>query len=492
VELARVGPYELLRPLGAGGMAETFVAVRRGPARFEQRVCVKRILPGRAADPRFVELFLDEARLLAKLRNAAIVQVYDFGESDGTYYMALELVEGMDLEALLNALRSRTKRLPIALALYIAGQILSALHYADSLVIDGEPLQLVHRDISPSNVLLSLQGEVKLTDFGIAKARGRQHKTQTGHTKGKVAYMSPEQVRGDELDSRSDLFAVGVVLYEMLSGVHPFDAPTDLALLNNILSGKYRPIAELLPELPSTVTELLQRLLSIDRNARPPTPGDALLMVSVFDQPFALQRQLAALVSDLRPPPREPLRPQGASHDGDTELWREQSYPGNQPATPAKGTSELSLRGRRSNLPWALMAGTLFLGGLAGVGLWWNAQQRLPPPVATPPPAAPEHAPEHPTELTPAPPATPAEAARPSAELESDAGTGDDEGTHGAGLILHRPSGAPEPPVVAPARHVKRGRVRSAAAPERTPEAPASPRGSSKTRSGASVSVDDF
>jgi serine/threonine protein kinase len=491
VEPSRVGPYQLLRPLGAGGMAETFVAVRRGPARFEQRVCLKRILPGRAADPRFVELFLDEARLLAKLRNAAIVQVYDFGETDGTYYMALELVDGMDLEALLNALRRNTKRLPTALALYVAGQILSALHYADSLVIDGEPLQLVHRDISPSNVLLSVQGEIKLTDFGIAKARGRQHKTQTGHTKGKVAYMSPEQVRGEELDSRSDLFAVGVVLYEMLSGVHPFDAPTDLALLNNILSGKCRPIVELLPELPSTVVELLQRLLSVDRNARPGTPGDALLMVSVFDQPFALQRQLALLVSELRPAPREFSPQAGAASDGATEPWREKSSPGSSPATPAKGTSELSLRGRRSNMPGAVVAGTLFLGGLVAIGLWWNEQQALPPPVTTQPPAAPAPATEPSAEL-PSTPAAPAEAARPSAELEPDAG--EDEAPSSPGMILHRPGRALEPPISAPARILKRTRNRPASAPERTSEAPAPARdrNSSKTRSGASVSVDDF
>jgi serine/threonine protein kinase len=473
-------------------MAETFVAIRRGPARFEQRVCLKRILPGRAADPHFVELFLDEARLLAKLRNAAIVQVYDFGQSDGTYYMALELVDGMDLEALLDALRSRGKRLPTALALYIAGQILSALHYADSLVIDGEPLQLVHRDISPSNVLLSIQGEIKLTDFGIAKARGRQHKTQTGHTKGKVAYMSPEQVRGEELDSRSDLFAVGVVLYEMLSNVHPFDAPTDLALLNNILAGKYRQIAELLPDLPSTVVELMQRLLAVDRNGRPANPGDALLMVSVFDQPFALQRQLALLVSDLRPAPREPLRPQGPGvSDGATELWRDTTAPGSQPGMPAKGTSELNFRGPRSGMPWAVVMGLLFLGGLTAAGLWWNEQQTLPP-VSTQPPAAATAPTQQPiVELTPTP-ATPAEAARPSAELESDAG--EDEPQLPTGMILHRPSGGAEPPAAEPARFPKRVRVRPAAAPERAPEAPATSRerAGSKTRSGASVSVDDF
>jgi serine/threonine protein kinase len=189
--LGNLGAYELLRPLGAGGMAETFVAVRRGPAGFEQRVCLKRILPGCAADPTFVELFLDEARLLARLQCRNIVHVYDFGETEGTYYMALELVEGMDLEGLLKALRARNQRMSPSVALYVTGEVLAALSYAHTLEIDGEPQHIVHRDISPSNILISKNGEVKLTDFGIAKARGRTHRTQTGHTKGKIAYMSP-------------------------------------------------------------------------------------------------------------------------------------------------------------------------------------------------------------------------------------------------------------------------------------------------------------
>jgi serine/threonine protein kinase len=291
-----LGAYELLRPLGAGGMAETFVATRRGPAGFEQRVCLKRILPGCAADPLFVELFLDEARLLARLQCANIVHVHDFGEVDGTYYMALELIDGVDLEGLLSALRARGERMPEQVALYVVSELLSALSYAHTLEIDGEEQHIVHRDISPSNVLLSKTGEVKLTDFGIAKARGRTHRTQAGHTKGKIAYMSPEQMRAEELDGRSDLFAVGVVLFELLTATHPFDADTDFALQLNIMQGTRKPLRELLPGASDALARLVDSLLATDKDQRPASASDAMELIPPLDNNHTLQKTLASLV----------------------------------------------------------------------------------------------------------------------------------------------------------------------------------------------------
>ena len=278
-------------------MAETFVAVRRGPAGFEQRVCLKRILPGCAADPTFVELFLDEARLLARLQCRNIVHVYDFGESEGTYYMALELVDGVDLEGLLTSLRGRGVRMSPSVALYVIGEVLAALSYAHTLEIDDEPQHIVHRDISPSNILISKNGEVKLTDFGIAKARGRSHRTQTGHTKGKVAYMSPEQMRADPVDGRSDLFAIGVVLFELLTGAHPFDATTDFALQLNIMNGKRPPLRELLPDAPARIAQLVDTLLATDANQRPESAADAIALIPPLESAFSLQRELQQLVA---------------------------------------------------------------------------------------------------------------------------------------------------------------------------------------------------
>jgi serine/threonine protein kinase len=280
-------------------MAETFLAVKRGPAGFEQRVCLKRVLPARAEDERFLEQFWDEARLLAHLHYPGIVQVHDFGESDGAYYMALELVDGTDLERLTSGLRKSAKLFPDTLALYVTGEILSALHYAHSLIVDGEELGIVHRDISPSNILISKNGDVKLTDFGIAKFRSRRHKTETGYVKGKIAYMSPEQVRGDELDARSDIFSVGVLLHEIVTGVHPFDAATDITLLSNILTGNRPALRSLLPHAGSALVVLIDALLETDRDRRPASAVDALRLIPAVGPEFELKRELGELVRKL-------------------------------------------------------------------------------------------------------------------------------------------------------------------------------------------------
>jgi eukaryotic-like serine/threonine-protein kinase len=291
-----IGPYEVVRPLGMGGMAETFEGIRRGLAGFEQRVCIKRVLPVFASEPRFVDMFLDEARLLAHLRHARITQVYDFGEADGTYYMAIELVEGTDLEGLLRSLTREGRAFPVDVLVYVLAELLSALSYAHGLEVNGQPLALVHRDISPSNVLVSKHGEVKLTDFGIAKSRQRSHRTKTGHTRGKLAYMSPEQLRGDELDGRSDLFAVGVVAYELMAGRHPFDTDTDLGLIQNIVSGTRIPLTELVPSVPPRLAALVDALLAVKPDERPANAEQALALLPFEQAPHVAQRALATLV----------------------------------------------------------------------------------------------------------------------------------------------------------------------------------------------------
>ncbi len=400
---SRVGPYELIRPLGAGGMAETFIAVKRGPAGFEQKVCLKRILQGHTADPSFVELFLDEARLLAQLTYAGIVQVYDFGEVDGTYYMALELVDGADLDGVLRGAARTGVRLPVSVALYISAQLLGALGYAHALSVDGQPLHIVHRDISPSNILLSRHGEVKLTDFGIAKSRNRTHRTQTGHTKGKIAYMSPEQVRGEALDARSDLFSTGVVVYELLTGSHPFDAGTDLLLLNNILTGTRASVRENVPELSDEIVHFVDRLLSVDAAERPASAGDALGLIPFKEQPFIVQQQLAALVTAhraahpsrfdaLKPTPIGPLTP--SASDGSTAVLPLSKTPASHPAMgahPRATSDEVVLPRKRRGLTVAV---GLAVGLVVAVGI--SMALRAPDvspmavPALPPPPVAPE------------------------------------------------------------------------------------------------------
>ncbi len=223
----RIGPYEVQRRLGVGGMAETLIAVRRGPGGFEQRVCLKRVLPAYAEDESFREAFLDEARLVARLRHTNIVQVYDFGRAGDSWYLALELIDGLDMQELLEALAARGERLPLDVLMLVAMELGHALDYAHRLAIGGAPAHVVHRDLSPSNVLLSTSGEVKLADFGIAKASTRTHHTATGIVKGKAPYMSPEQAQAQPVDGRTDLFALGVILYESLAGRRPFDGATD-------------------------------------------------------------------------------------------------------------------------------------------------------------------------------------------------------------------------------------------------------------------------
>ena len=252
----KLGPFEPLHRLGAGGMAETFVAVRRGPAGFEQRVCIKRILPAYESDLDFVASFLEEARTSAALRHANIVQVVDFGmnESDGSHYLALELVDGMDLRALMQREHAFDPELVTLVALELAAALAHA-HAED----EGRPA-VVHRDLSPSNVLVSRAGEIKLTDFGIARVIGGAHRTASGVIKGKVPYMPPEYIDGGLFDARGDLFSLGVMLFELCHGQRPFDGNSELDTMRRIVAGERRAFeASAPPALVACVECLLQR-----------------------------------------------------------------------------------------------------------------------------------------------------------------------------------------------------------------------------------------
>ena len=196
-------------------MAETFVAVRGGPAGFEQHVCIKRILPAYESDLEFVQAFLREARTSAQLRHAHIVQVLDFGEADGCHYLALELIDGVDLRALLKRRRGQDAPLEHEIVTLVASDLCLALDHAHGGGQGREPI--VHRDLSPSNVLASRAGEIKLTDFGIARAIGSTPLTATGIIKGKVPYLPPEYIEHGTFEVRSDLFSLGVMLFELLA-----------------------------------------------------------------------------------------------------------------------------------------------------------------------------------------------------------------------------------------------------------------------------------
>ncbi|MGH9856754.1 MAG: protein kinase domain-containing protein, partial [Acidobacteriota bacterium] len=241
------GQYLLLDKIATGGMAELFLAKRKGVEGFEKILAIKRILPHMSDNEEFVTMFIDEAKLAAQLTHHNICQIFDLGKIENAYYIAMEYVNGKDLRAILRSSRAKTKPMPIDLAVLVISKIASALDYAHrKRGSNGQPLNLVHRDVSPQNILISYEGEVKLVDFGIAKAATKAHVTQHGALKGKLLYMSPEQAWGKTVDKRSDIFSLGIVLYELLTGRPLFfdENDTEVTILEKVREAKITPTRE--------------------------------------------------------------------------------------------------------------------------------------------------------------------------------------------------------------------------------------------------------
>lgn len=269
-----LGPYELIERIATGGMAEVYLSRRAGPHGFQKVVAVKRILPQLAQDSDFVAMFVDEARVCARLAHPNIVQVFDFGEHDGELYMAMEYVDGTTAARLVRAAAARGEEVPLEAALYIALSVLRGLDYAHSVRgEEGRALALVHRDVSPGNVLIDRSGAVKLTDFGIARAVEIERRTDAGQLKGKLGYMSPEQVVGKELDARSDLFTAGIVLAELVMLRPLFSGPNEIDVLMRIRDADLSVIDRAGPRVPDDVKAILFRAMARDRALRYPTAG---------------------------------------------------------------------------------------------------------------------------------------------------------------------------------------------------------------------------
>ncbi len=257
----RFGEYELTRHIATGGMAEIFLA--RPSAGLDRVLIIKRMLPELAVRPDFVQMFLDEGRLTASLQHPHVVRVHDMGQVDSSYFIAMELVDGPHLGALFaHSLRAR-KPLPIELCVWIIARAADGLDYAHTLEnpATGKPLQLVHRDISPQNILVSRTGEVKVTDFGVAKASTQQTKTRTGIVKGKVSYMSPEQCLGDAVDHRTDVFALGVVLYELLTRRRLFRDKSDLLVMQRITNEDVAPPSSVNPAIDADLDAIVAKAM---------------------------------------------------------------------------------------------------------------------------------------------------------------------------------------------------------------------------------------
>ena len=270
--IRKLGRYELLRQLATGGMGEIYLARTRGAGGFEKHLIIKTILSHLAEHDEFVTKFLDEGRTVVQLTHGNIVPVFDMGEEDGEYFIAMEYVPGLDLRAIIKRLDARGEILPVELALYIGCEICKGLGYAHRKTDDdGNPLEIVHRDVSPSNVLVSKEGEVKIIDFGIARAAGNIADTASGRIQGKCCYMSPEQARGQTLDARSDIFSTGVLLYELLTHQRPFEGRTDLESLELVKKCDADPPGVLRAEIPEEVDDIICRAMAPEPKDRYPS-----------------------------------------------------------------------------------------------------------------------------------------------------------------------------------------------------------------------------
>ena len=289
----RFGQYTLLERVAVGGMAEVWKARMQGMEGFQKTVAIKRILPHLTDSVDFLTMFVDEAKLAAQLNHPHIIHIYDLGKLDDDYYIAMEFVEGKDLRTILNEARRREQPLPLPLALLVASRLASALDYAHrKRDFDNRELGLVHRDVSPQNVLISYEGDIKLCDFGIVKAVAKASKTQMGALKGKLQYMSPEQAWGRVVDARSDIFSLGAVLFEMLTGKRLFAGDSEISVLESVRDCRIRAPRELEPELPAAVDAIVLKALARDPDDRYQTAGE-------------MQQELEAYLYSLKPTPSQ-------------------------------------------------------------------------------------------------------------------------------------------------------------------------------------------
>jgi serine/threonine-protein kinase len=261
--------YRVIDRLAAGGMAEVYLAESAGIEGFKKTVAIKRVLPHLSEKKRFIAMFLDEARLSANLSHSNVVQVFDIGVGDKTYFIVMEYVDGADLKLVINHLRDQNKTFPVEQAVYICTKMCEGLAYAhESNNEKGELLNVVHRDISPPNVLISKHGEVKIVDFGLAKASTQLEKSEAGIIKGKFSYLAPEAAHGEEVDARADIFAVGIILWEMLAGRRLFQGKTDYETVKLVQGAEVPPLRQFTRDADDRLQRIIDRTLARERERR--------------------------------------------------------------------------------------------------------------------------------------------------------------------------------------------------------------------------------
>jgi serine/threonine protein kinase len=362
----RFGKYVLLDRVAVGGMAEIFLARQEGLEGFEKTIVIKRIRPHLSNQKAFVTMFLNEAKLAAQLNHPNIVQIYDLGKIGESYFIAMECIVGRDMRRILPKAEAMGVDFPLVYALKIASSVCEGLYYAHQRTdLYGNPLRIVHRDVTPENIFVSFDGTVKILDFGIAKAANQIEQTRAGEIKGKLSYMSPEQCMGKSLDQRSDIFSLGAVLYEWITGNKLFSGESEVAILKSISDGKIVPPSEVRKDLPENVERILMRALERDRDLRYQTAWEmqsdldlfltkrdftpsnihlANFMRQLFKDELEEERQRLVAQGEAQSPPRLEVLPggDGGAHDDASEELLAPI-----PLRPRRDTSPLDTRPNR-------------------------------------------------------------------------------------------------------------------------------------------------
>lgn len=275
--------YRVVEKLESGGMAEVFRAESEGLQGFRKQVAIKRVLPHLSSKKKFIQMFLDEARLSAQLSHSNCVQVFDIGVGDNAFFIVMEFVDGANLKSVIDVLRKANREFPVECAVYIALEICKGLSYAHELTDpNGVPLHIVHRDISPPNVLITKFGEIKIVDFGLAKANSQLEKSEPGIIKGKFSYLSPEAAMGQEVDARTDVFAVGIMLWELLAGQRLFLGDTDFQTVKKVQAAQVPSISQINRHVPAELERIINKSLARDPTQRYGTARDLGLELSKF------------------------------------------------------------------------------------------------------------------------------------------------------------------------------------------------------------------
>lgn len=375
----RFGRYILTKKLATGGMAEIYRAKYLGEGGFEKKVAIKRLLPAWSADKDFVTMLIDEAKALVHLQHHNIVQVLELGKEEESFFISMELIEGLDLGSLFRRMTRDGVVLPLKFAIFIICQVLEALDFAH------KQLNIVHRDVSPPNVLLSWNGDVKVADFGIAKGAHRTYETVVTQVKGKYSYMSPEQASGQAVDQRTDIYAAGILLYELLARKKLYDAPNDLEVIELVKRSSIQPLTEIDGELNAVIAKALQK----ERESRYQTSGEFLAALNRY----ARKQGLVVTAFEFGQFLQETFPNEAAQHEEDNEYEKNIDITAvRAKTTPFGKVTQFGIKfeGRANRIATgvALILCVLLPWGPILKSLDASIKTETPPPIPQPPPVA--------------------------------------------------------------------------------------------------------